>query len=139
MAQSKSINVKVSTTKVVEALEKALAERKKRIEDYEKAVENHKKVVADWEKSIIEHIKSGKAKVSEVTHTNNWRTDTKEAVVRLTLPASLVCPDDPEKPSEMWHITNDIEELENAIALLKMTDEEFVSTSTYKGVARLIK
>jgi hypothetical protein len=39
----------------------------------------------------------------------------------------------------MWSLNSDIEELENAIALLKMTDEEFVSTSTYKGVARLIK
>jgi hypothetical protein len=138
MAQ-KSINVKVSTAKVVKALETALANRKKQIADYEKSVENHKKVVADWEKSIIEHIKSGKAKVSDVSENSNWRTDTKEARVTITLPASLVCPQSPEKPSEMWNINNDIEELENAIALLKMTDEEYVSTSTYKGVARLIK
>jgi hypothetical protein len=139
MAQQKSINVKVSTAKVVKALETALANRKKQLADWDKAQENHKKQVADWEKSIIEHIKSGKAKVTEVTQNVNWRTDTKEARVLITLPASLTEPALPDKPSEMWSLNSDIEELENAIALLKMTDEEYVSTSTYRGVARLIK
>ncbi len=139
MAQSKSINVKVSTAKVVKALETALASRKKQIADWEKAQENHKKVVADWEKSIIEHIKSGKAKVNEVMSSHNWGRDKEIARIEIDLPASLKMPASPDKPAEMWSLNSDIEELENAIALLKMTDEEFVSTSTYKGVARLIK
>jgi len=139
MAQSKSINVKVSTAKVVKALETALANRKKLIADYEKAQENHKKVVADWEKSVIEHIKSGKARVNEVSQARNWGRDKDVARIEIDIPASIKFPDSPEKPAEMWSINSDIEELENAIALLKMTDEEFVSTSTYKGVARLIK
>jgi prefoldin subunit 5 len=139
MAQQKSINVKVSTEKVLKALDKALVSRKKQVDDYQKAQENHKKQVADWEKSIIEYVKSGKAKATQVTQNNNWRTETKEASILITLPASLVCPESPDKPAEMWSLNSDIEELENAIALLKMTDEEFVSTSTYRGVARLIK
>lgn len=139
MAQSKSINVKVSTAKVVKALESALASRKKQVEDWEKAQETHKKQIADWEKSVIEHIKTGKAKVNEVSSSHNWRREQEVARIEIAIPASLKYPASPDKPSEMWNITNDIEELENAIALLKMTDEEFVSTSTYKGVARLIK
>lgn len=139
MAQHKSINVKVTTAKVVKALETALATRKKQVADWEKSVEAHKKSVADWEKSVIEYVKSGKAKVSEVSESRNWRTETKEVVVKCTLPASLSQPESPDKPRELWSVENDIEELENAIALLKMTDEEYVSTSTYKGVARLIK
>jgi len=140
MAQSKSINVKVSTAKVVKALEVALANRKKQISDYEKSVENHKKVVSDWEKSIIDHIKSGKAKVSDVSDASTrWGNTERNARVTVSVPASLAFPETPDKPAEMWSINSDIEELENAIALLKMTDEEFVSTSTYRGVARLIK
>jgi hypothetical protein len=139
MAQQKSINVKVSTAKVVKALETALANRKKQLADWDKAQENHKKQVADWEKSVIEYVKSGKAKATEVTQNVNWRTDTKEARILITLPASLTQPESPDKPSELWSLNSDIEELENAIALLKMTDEEYVSTSTYRGVARLIK
>lgn len=139
MAQSKAINVKVSTAKVVKALETALASRKKQIADNEKAVETHKKAIAEWEKSIVEFIKTGKAKVTDVSENSNWRTETKEARVTITLPASLAYPEKPEKSAESWSLNAEIEELENAIALLKMTDEEFVSTSTYKGVARLIK
>lgn len=139
MAQSKSINVKVSTAKVVKALESALADRKKMIDDYAKAQEAHKKQIAEWEKAVVEYIKAGKAKVSDVSHSNNWRTDSQEARVTITLPASLSLPENPRQDYADWQVKGDIEELENAIALLKMTDEEFVSTSTYKGVARLIK
>ena len=139
MAQSKSINVKVSTEKVVKALEAALASRNKQVAEWEKAQENHKKQIADWEKSIIEFIKTGKAKVNEVSSSHNWGRQKEIARIEIDLPASLKYPESPDKPTELWSLNNDIEELENAIALLKMTDEEFVSTSTYKGVARLIK
>jgi hypothetical protein len=139
MAQQKSINVKVTTTKVVKALETALANRKKQLTDWDKAQENHKKQVADWEKSIIEHIKTGKAKVNDVSHNYNYGRDKEIARVEIDLPASLKYPASPDKPSDMWSVNSDIEELENAIALLKMTDDEYVSTSTYRGVARLIK
>lgn len=139
MAQSKSINVKVSTAKVIKALETALVSRKKQTAEWEKAQENHKKQIADWEKSIIEHIKTGKAKVNEVSSSHNWGRQKEIARIEIDLPASLKYPESPDKPAELWSLNNDIEELENAIALLKMTDEEFVSTSTYKGVARLIK
>jgi hypothetical protein len=139
VAQQKSINVKVTTAKVVKALEEALANRKKIMSDYEKSGQAHEKAVADWEKSVIEYVKSGKAKPTQVTQANNWRTDTKEASILITLPASLVCPEKPDTPREVWNLNTEIEELENAIALLKMTDEEYVSTSTYRGVSRLIK
>lgn len=139
MAQQKSINVKVSTEKVLKALETALASRKKQIANWENTQENHKKQVADWEKSVIDHIKSGKAKVNEVSNSHNWGKSKEIARVEIDLPASLKYPAFPDKPADMWSLTNDIEELENAIALLKMTDEEYVSTSTYRGVARLIK
>lgn len=139
MSQQKSINVKVTTVKVVKALEVALVSRKKKLADWEKAQENHTKQCADWEKSIIELIKLGKAKVTDVTHNSAWGQQVEQARVIINLPASHSYPVSPDKPSELWSINNDIEELENAIALLKMTDEEYVSTSTYRGVARLIK
>ena len=135
----KSINVKVSTAKVVKALEDALASRKKQVTDWEKTQENYKKQIADWEKSVIEFIKTGKAKVTEVSSSRNWRNEKEIARVEIEVPASHKYPSSPDKPTVLWSIENDIEELENAIALLKMTDEEYVSTSTYKGVARLIK
>ena len=37
-----------------------------------------------------------------------------------------------------WQYREAIEEIENAIRILKMTDEETVSTSTYNTIARYL-
>ena len=37
-----------------------------------------------------------------------------------------------------WQYREMVEELENAIRILKMTDEEVVSTSTYNAIARYL-
>lgn len=142
MAQ-KSINVKVSTKKVIDALQKALDARKKQIADHAKAQENHKKAIADWEKAVAEYVKSGKAKITEVGYQgNNWRMPDnapKLARIEVALPASLSFPEQEATGYAEWQVKSEIDELENAIAVLRMTDEEVVSTSTYKGVAQYIK
>ena len=137
MAQSKSINVKVRTDKVLEALNKALSERKQKQTDHDKAVKEHKKAEADFFASLTEAFRAGKGKVTSVTN-GGWREETKY-VFTVEFPASMKPPVEPERDHNYWSLNTEIEELENAIALLSMTDEEFVSTSTYKGVARLIK
>lgn len=135
MAQSKSINVKVRTDKVLEALNKALAERKQRLADYEKASKEHEKAEKEFLNSLVELFRSGKGKAIKVNKA--WREEKYEITVEF--PSSVKPPVEPEKEFSDWGMKSEIEELENAIALLSMTDEEFVSTSTYKGVARLIK
>lgn len=138
MAQ-KSINVKVRTDKVLEALRKALDERNQKVADYEKAVKEHKKALKEFHDSLAELFRSGKGKVTHVTQ-NSWRDDeSNKYQLVVEFPASVKAPKEPEKDHNDWGMKSEIEELENAIALLSMTDEEFVSTSTYKGVARLIK
>ena len=136
MAQSKSINVKVRTEKVLEALNTALTERKQRIADYEKAEAEYKKAEKEFLNSVAELFRSGKGKTLSVKKA--WREDSKYEIT-VEFPASVKPPVEPEKDYNDWGLKTEIEELENAIALLRMTDEEFVSTSTYKGVARLIK
>lgn len=139
MAQSKSINVKVSTAKVVKALETALAERKKLIADYTKASKEYEKEMTEFRNSVAELFRSGKGKVVNTHKTRGWgNSPANQWEILVEFPASMKEPESPQAVAE-WQIKSDIEELENAIALLKMTDEEFVSTSTYKGVARLIK
>lgn len=139
MATSKSINVKVSTAKVVKALETALAERKKVLTDYAKAQKEYEKAEKEFRNSVVELFLSGKGKVVNTHKVSAWRgTPENKWEITVEFPASVKAPESPESISE-WQVKADIEELENAIALLKMTDEEYVSTSTYKGVARLIK
>ncbi len=139
MAQSKSINVKVSTAKVVKALETALAERKKVLADHHKAQKEYEKALNEFRNSVAELFRSGKGKVVNSHQLRGWGNDTTNKwEITVEFPASIKAPESPEAIAE-WQVKSDIEELENAIALLKMTDEEYVSTSTYKGVARLIK
>ena len=62
--------------------------------------------------------------------------------VSFNLPAgSITLPDEPQKDFESfneWQYKEMVEEIENAIRILKMTDEEVVSTSTYNAIARYL-
>ena len=139
MAQ-KPISVKVSTKKVIDALEKALAERNKTIADNEKAKKEYEKAVTEFRDSLAELFRSGKGKVTHVSKSHNFRYNEEQNRYEITVefPASVKAPKEPENLND-WSMKSDIEELENAVAVLRMTDEETINTSTYKGVARFIK
>ena len=77
--------------------------------------------------------------MSDISTNRNWRTETEEAKVTISLTASLAFPQRENNLRPLYELKSEIEELENAIALLKMSDDEFINASTYKGVARLIK
>ena len=140
MAQ-KPISVKVSTKKVIDALEKALAERKKEVAENEKARKDHEKAVSDFRDTLAEMFRSGKGKVTQVSKASSYRYNEENNKYEITVefPASVKAPKEPEISNADWSLKSDIEELENAVAVLKMTDEETINTSTYKGVARFIK
>ena len=65
-----------------------------------------------------------------------------EVSVNFNLPAGTFdFSDRPEPDYETlneWQYKEQIEEIENAIRILKMTDEEVVSTSTYNAIARYL-
>jgi hypothetical protein len=72
----------------------------------------------------------------------NYRSWNKTLNVDFDLTVSEAdFPKEPEKDYEVLHrhSYNEMkEELENAIRILKMTDEETVSTSTYNAIARYL-
>jgi len=132
---ARAISVKVATTKVIKALEDKLASAKKaevsnekKRKDYEKVEKAYAKEVADV---VFKHISK-----AEVSAHENWRGETN---VNITLPTNTVKL--PEKPSidlERELGQYEITEIENAIRILKMTDEEFVNASTFKQVAQYL-
>jgi len=137
---TKALNLKVKTEKVIKALETALSDIRKKIEAHKKAEEAHKKALTEWHKKVITAIGEGKVKPDEDGFCiQTWRGEQPKVNITFRLPASLIQPQEPETDYNKWSVNNDIEELENAIALLKMTDEEYVSAATYKGVARFIR
>lgn len=139
MARQKAISVKIATTKVIKALETKLAEiqkdkanQKANEEKFSKAQEKYNKDVA---KLALE-------KISKATDLSAHKRYNGEIVVNFNLPAGTVeLPKEPErdfKSYHEWQYNEMIEEIENAIRILKMTDEEVVSTSTYNAIARYL-
>ena len=140
MARGKAIQVKIATDKVIKALEAKLAQLNA---DYAKQDENeakfNKKMEA-WKKEI------GKWAIGQFSKAENLRTNYRSWNKTLNVDFDLTVdekdfPKEPEKDYETIHQHTYREmkdEMENAIRILKMTDEETVSTSTYNAIARYL-
>lgn len=140
MATKKTINVKVSVSKIITALEASLEARKKKLSDYEKADKQFQKDHKEFMDSIGELFRSGTGKVIAVSGQGHWRhnsADNTKYEIVVQMPASVKAPVSPESIAT-WQVNSEIEEIKNAITILKMTDEETVSTNTYSGVAQYI-
>jgi len=136
----RTLNVKIPTAKVIKALETKLAQIKV---DYAKQDENeakYQKQMETWRKQVT------KFAVANISKAENLRTNYRAWSGNLNVDFDLKVDekDFPAEPSREFevinqHVYNDMkEEIENAIRILKMTDEETVSTSTYNSIARYL-
>jgi len=140
MARGKAINVKIATPKVIKALEVKLAEIKKAYAEQGANEAKYQKAREKWQKEI------GKWAISNFSKAENIRTNYRQWNKTLNVDFDLIVnesdfPAEPEKDYEIIHshTYNEMkEEIENAIRILKMTDEEVVSTSTYNAIARYL-
>jgi hypothetical protein len=140
MARQKPISVKIATAKVIKALEARLAKLEA---DYKKQDENeanYKKAHEKWSKEL------GKYAIAQIAKAKDLRTNYRSWNKTLNVDFDLECnekdfPKEPERDYEQIHAhvyREQKEEIENAIRILKMTDEEVVSTSTYNAIARYL-
>ncbi len=138
MATKKTINVKVSVSKIITALETSLEARKKKLSDYEKADKQFQKDHKEFINSLGELFRSGTGKFVSASSQAHWRnSDNAMYEIVVQMPASVKPPVSPESIST-WQVQAEIEEIRNALSILKMTDEETVSTNTYSGVAQYL-
>jgi len=137
---SRAITVKVSTPKVIKALETRLATLEK---DYATQGANeakYQKAIEAWRKEI------GKWAIANFSKAENLRTNYRSWNNTLNVDFDIITkegnfPAEPEKDFEVIHqhtYREQKEEIANAIRILKMTDEETVSTSTYNAIARYL-
>lgn len=136
----KSINVKIPTTKVIKALETRLAELEA---NYKKQDENEAKFQKAYEKWQKEIAKWAVAQFSKADNIRtNYRTWSETLNVDFDIKTNGTdFPKEPERDFEVVHNHNYLEqknEMANAIRILKMTEEEVVSTSTYNSIARYL-
>lgn len=133
---SKSLSVKVSTAKLIKALEASLAKREKEASDHKKAQEAYKKEHAEFVKSLQALMGTNKVTLKDTDfRERGWKTDSPEVVFTFVLSPSVKVPKEPER---FYGNDRECDEIRNAIAILKMTDDEYVGTNTYKGVAQYL-
>jgi hypothetical protein len=139
MARGKAINVKIATTKVIKALETKLDQIKK---DKANQKVNEEKFSKAQEKYSKEVAKLALAQISKAQDLSAHTRYNGDINVSFTLPKGVVeLPTEPEKDFDTyheWQYKEMVDEIENAIRILKMTDEEVVSTSTYNAIARYL-
>ncbi len=139
MARGKAISVKIATTKVIKALETKLAEIQKDYANQEANQEKHDKAVEKWQKEVGKLALSAISKATDLSANNRYNG---EINVQFTLPKGTIeLPAEPQRNFDImhqWQYKETCEEIENAIRILKMTDEEVVNTSTYNAVARYL-
>ena len=135
----KAINVKIATTKVIKALETKLAQLQKDKANQKVNEEKFSKAQEKYNKEV------GKLALEKIAKAEDLSAHTRyngQISVSFTLPAgTITLPTEPTKDFESfhdWQYKEMVEEIENAVRILKMTDEEVVSTSTYNAIARYL-
>ena len=140
MARGKAINVKIATTKVIQALETRLAELEANYKKQDENEAKYNKQIEAWKKEI------GEWAIGQFSKAENLRTNYRSWNKTLNVDFDLTVnegdfPAEPVKDFEVIHqhtYREQKDEMENAIRILKMTDEEVVSTSTYNAIARYL-
>lgn len=141
---AKGITIKVPTHKLLAQLESKLAEFDRHAEDYPKLREAHKREVEAWKEKVLAKAKKS---LSSATHTTVDTHYYGSPQVRVSLTFNQ--DDMPEYPTDKsrdgglgdptgYTFIESRNELAQAIRLLKMTDEEYVSTATYRSVTRFL-
>ena len=140
MARGKAISVKIATPKVIKALETALAKLEADYTSQEANEAKYEKLRKAWQKEVSDFA------VANIKKAENFRTNYRSWNNTLNIDFDLTVseselPASPERNFEQigsHTYREQKEEIQNAIRILKMTDEEVVNTSTYNAVARYL-
>ena len=116
-----------------------MAEIKKDFASQEANEAKYKKAHKAWAESVA------KLAVAKIAKADNFSANMRyDGTINIDfyLPAGTIeMLDEPKKDFNTindWQYKEQVEEIENAIRILKMTDEEVVSTSTYNAIARYL-
>ena len=129
-----AINVKVSTKKVIALLEKRLVELKKGAAKYEQELKEYHAATKEYHAAVEAYVPQGKPVSVDIRR--HWADRDNMVNVEVTYKVKKSqLPKCPESPSAMEGI-NSIGDIEQAIRILNMTDEEVVNASTFKAVSK---
>jgi len=138
---SRAITVKVSTPKVIKALEATLAKLELDWSSQEANEAKFEKAREAWRKEVQEFA------IANIKKATNFRTSYRSYNNTLNIDYDIVIakekdmPVEPEREYEQMHqhqYRETKEDITNALNILKMTDEETVNASTMKQIARYL-
>lgn len=136
----RTINVKIPTVKVIKALENRLAVIKAEYKAQDELEAKYQQSYEQWKKKVA------KLAVGKVSEAQNLRTNYRawNGILNVDFDIAIDEKDFPAEPRREFetmttHSYNDtVDEIENALRILKLTDDEVVSTSTYNSIAQYL-
>lgn len=137
---SKALTVKVPVTKVIGALEAKLEQIKTDKANQQVNEDKYEKACAAWKKQVIAYA------VKNISKAENLRSNYRSWNNTLNVDFDLIIKesDFPTEPVRDFVTMHDstyrdtVEEIENALRILKMTNEETVSASTMRSIAHYL-
>ena len=137
---SRAITVKVATPKVIKALETKLATLKSDKENEASNEAKFQKAMEKWKKEISAYA------VANIKKAENFRTNYRSWNNQLNIDFDITVSESemPKQPERDFVTMHDhtyremVEEINNALNILRMTDEETVNASTMKQIARYL-
>ena len=137
---SRGITVKLPTHKVVTALEAKLTAIKKDYANQETYEAKYQKAYAAWQKELTDFA------VANVKKATNFRTNYRAWNSTLNIDYDVIVDekDLPVCPERAWENMSShtyketVEEITNALSILRMTDELTVNASTMKQIAKYL-
>ena len=140
MARGKAISVKIPTQRVIAGLEASLAKLEMDYASQEQKEAEYQLLYKAWQKELADFAIANFSKAENIrTNFRHWNKN-----LNIDFDITVVegqFPTEPEKDFDTIHqhtYREQKEEMQNAIRILKMTDEEVVNTSTYNAVARYL-
>jgi hypothetical protein len=137
---SRAITVKVATPKVIKALEAKLASIQSNFTNQDKLEAKYQKEYEKYRKALQDYALANIKKATNIrTNHRSWNNSLNIDFDVDTTGADF--PQEPQREFEQMHkhtFNEIVEDITNALTILKMTDEETVNASTMKQIARYL-
>jgi hypothetical protein len=131
------MSVKVPTDKVIAALEARLVKTNTEWETRGANEAKFQERLKSWE---VEVKKWATKRFSDAENIrSNYRSWSNQVTLELEFKVDDSFPKQPERDWEQrqeWQVKSEVEEITNALNILKMTDEEYVNASTMKSISQ---
>jgi len=133
------VNVPVPRVKVIKALEQALAKLETNYKNQEANEAKYQIAIKKWEQQVL---KLAIAKFAKAHNVNVNVRYNSYVNIDFNIPNSAIeLPEKPEKDFEVlhhWQYVENKEEIENALRVLNMCENETINTATYGGITKYL-